>query len=234
MSYGHTLSAELRKDLFYERRGKKLMDPSHCPLGSLREEAHKAAAIALRMAEDSIRLRWSWPGQSRYDEAKKIADKTLAAWTHHIDGCDICRNARSALIRAGTKPEHRSAPAVLLVDDNHALLELLVQMLQPTYEIVAALSNGTAVLEHAAALLPDLIILDVSLGDISGFEVARRLKKAGCPAKIIFLSLHEDMDFVRAGFGLGASGYVFKSRLCSELTNAIAAVLSGGQFSSIR
>ena len=206
------------------------MDASHCPLGSLRKEAQKAAAIALRIAEDNIRLRWSRPGQTRYDEAKKIADKTLAAWNHHIDGCEICRNARWGLVRS--KPEH-SAPTVLLADDNHDLLELLAQMLQPTYEVVAALTSGTAVPEHAAALLPDLIILDISLGDMSGFEVARRLKKAGCPAKIIFLSLHEDMDFVRAGFGLGASGYVFKSRLYSELENAIAAVLSGGQFSSI-
>ena len=107
-------------------------------------------------------------------------------------------------------------------------------MLQQTYNIAAALSNGAAVVEQAAALVPDLIILDISLGDVNGFEIARRLKKAGCPAKIIFLTLHEDMDFARAAFGLGASGYVFKSRLTTDLENAIAIVLSGGQFSSIR
>ena len=107
-------------------------------------------------------------------------------------------------------------------------------MLGPTYKIAAALCNGTVVVDKAAALLPDLIILDISLGDISGFEVAKRLKRAGSPAKIIFLSLHEDMDFVGAAFGLGASGFVFKSRLTIDLENAIAAVLNGGQFSSIR
>jgi len=107
-------------------------------------------------------------------------------------------------------------------------------MLEPTYTIAAALSCGATAVEQAAALLPDLIILDISLGDMSGFEVARRLKRAGCPAKIIFLSLHEDMDFVGAAFGLGASGFVFKSRLTTDLETAIAAVLSGGHFSTIR
>ena len=97
-------------------------------------------------------------------------------------------------------------------------------MLEPAYTIVAALSCGAPVTEQAITLLPDLIILDISLGDISGFEVARRLKRAGCAAKIIFLSLHEDMDFVGAAFGLGASGFVFKSRLSTDLENAIAAV----------
>jgi CheY-like chemotaxis protein len=210
------------------------MDRSHCPLGSLREEAQKTAAIGLRIALDSTRLSWSWQGQMRYDEAKKTANEALTAWNEHIRNCEICRDTRSGLVRARTNSELVTAPVILLVDDNPALLELLVGMLQQTYKIAAALSNGAAVVEHAAALLPDLIILDISLGDVSGFEVARRLKKAGCPAKIIFLTLHEDMDFAGAAFGLGGSGYVFKSRLTTDLENAIATVLSGGQFSSIR
>ena len=223
----------MQNNFFIERHQNKPMDHLHCPLGSLREEAQKTAAIGVRIAMDNIRLRWSERGQMAYEEAKKTATEALTAWNEHIRKCEICREAKPGLVPARTNSGFVTAPTVLLADDNHALLELLVQMLQHTYKIAAALSNGAAVVEQAAALLPDLIILDISLGDMSGFEVARKLKKAGCPAKIIFLSLHEDMDFVRAGFGLGASGYVFKSRLNSELENAIAAVLSGGQFSSI-
>ena len=167
-----------------------------------------------------------------YEEAKKIANETLSGWNEHIRRCEICRDAQPELVPARTNSGLVTAPAILLVDDNPELLELLVGMLEPTYKIVAAQCNGTAVVDQAAALLPDLIILDISLGDVSGFEVARRLKKAGCPAKIIFLTLHEDMDFARAAFGLGASGYVFKSRLTTDLENAIAIVLSGGQFTS--
>jgi CheY-like chemotaxis protein len=209
------------------------MDRSHCPIGALREQEQKIAALGLRIALDDLRLRWSWEGQLRCEEKKSIADKALAAWNEHIQYCPTCRDARSGLEAVNLQTGLVPPPALLLVDDNPALLELLVGMLRQKYTIVAALSNGAAVLERAADLNPDLIILDISLGDMSGFEVARRLKKAGCPAKVIFLTLHEDMDFAGAAFGLGASGYVFKSRLCTDLENAIDTVLSGGHFSSI-
>jgi DNA-binding NarL/FixJ family response regulator len=124
-------------------------------------------------------------------------------------------------------------PSLLLADDNPALLETLMEMLEPSYRVAAALCNGASVLEKVATLCPDLVILDISLGDLTGFEVARRLKDTGCPAKIIFLSVHEDIDFVNAAFELGASGYVFKSRITADLTKAIDAVLNGGQFASI-
>ena len=124
-------------------------------------------------------------------------------------------------------------PLLLLADDNPALLETLIEMLEPSYRVAAALCNGASVLERVSALRPDLVILDISLGDLTGFEVARRLKDIACPAKIIFLSVHEDVDFVNAAFSLGACGYVFKSRITSDLTKAIDIVFNGGQFASI-
>lgn len=210
------------------------MDHLYCPLGSLREEAQRTAAIGLRIAMDNLRIRWSWERQIAYDEAKKTADDALTAWNDHIRNCATCREERSGLVPDRTKSAFVRTPTMLLADDNHDLLELLVQKLQQTYKIAAALSNGVDIVEQAATLRPDLIILDISLGKVTGFEVARRLKEADCPAKIIFLTLHEDMDFANAAFGLGASGYVFKSRLTTDLENAIAVVLSGGQFCSNR
>jgi DNA-binding NarL/FixJ family response regulator len=124
-------------------------------------------------------------------------------------------------------------PSLLLADDNPALLETLIEMLKPAYRVAAALCNGASVLKEVATLSPDLVILDISLGDLTGFEVARRLKDTGCPAKIIFLSVHEDIDFVNAAFDLGASGYVFKSRITADLAKAINIVFNGGQFASI-
>jgi DNA-binding NarL/FixJ family response regulator len=125
-----------------------------------------------------------------------------------------------------------ASPALLLADDNPGLLTTLVEMLQTEYKVVAALPNGTSVLDQVGPLNPDLVILDVSLGDLTGFEVARRLKDGGCPAKIIFLTVHEDVDFVNAAFDLGAFGYVFKSRVTEDLTRAIDIVFSGGRFAS--
>jgi DNA-binding NarL/FixJ family response regulator len=123
-------------------------------------------------------------------------------------------------------------PSLLLADDNPALLETLVEMLEPTYKVAAALRSGASVLEKVEGFTPDLIILDVSLGDMTGFDVARRLRDAGSAAKIIFLTVHEDIDFVNAAFDLGASGYVFKSRITADLTKAIDIVSSGGRFAS--
>jgi DNA-binding NarL/FixJ family response regulator len=124
-------------------------------------------------------------------------------------------------------------PTLLLADDNSALRETLVEMLQDTYQVVAALSDGGSVLKRFAGLNPDLIVLDISLGDVNGLEVAKRLRETGSRAKIIFLTVHEDIDFVRAAFDLGASGYVFKSRISSDLFIAIDTVLCGRQFAPI-
>lgn len=123
-------------------------------------------------------------------------------------------------------------PTILLADDNPSMLETIVDILRSKYTVVAALPNGACVLNQIDSLRPDLAILDVSLGDLSGFEVARRLRNRGCPAKIIFLTVHEAIDFVSEAFNIGASGYVFKSRVAEDLTKAIDVVINGGRFTS--
>ena len=125
-----------------------------------------------------------------------------------------------------------SSIRVLLADDNREILETLVDMLQSAYTVAAALSDGASVLEQAPALNPDLIILDISLGDMTGFEVVRRLRKAGVAAKVIFLTVHENVDFVDAAFEAGAAGYVYKSRISPDLLEAIKTTCAGGRFSS--
>ena len=123
-------------------------------------------------------------------------------------------------------------PTILLADDNPSMLETIVDILGKKYTVVAALRNGASVLDQIDALRPDLAILDVSLGDMSGFEVARRLRDRGCPTKIMFLTVHEAIDFVSEAFNIGVSGYVFKSRVAEDLTKAIDVVINGGRFTS--
>ena len=120
----------------------------------------------------------------------------------------------------------------MLADDNPAVLATLVEMLKLEYRIVASLFNGVSVLDRIDLLCPDILMLDVCLGDLSGFDVARRLRDRHSPAKIIFLSMHEDIEFVTAGFDTGAFGYVFKSRVAEDLRKAIAIVWTGGRFVS--
>ncbi len=121
---------------------------------------------------------------------------------------------------------------LVLADDNPEVLETLADMLQPDYVVAGALSNGTSVLQQVDELKPDVIILDISLPDMTGFDVVRQLKKRGASAKVIFLTVHENIDFVRAAFELDAAGYVFKSRISSDLVEAINTICNGGRFSS--
>ena len=121
---------------------------------------------------------------------------------------------------------------LVLVDDNPEVLEMLTDMLQPPHEVLGALLNGTSALQQVVRLDPDMVILDLSLPDMTGFEVVRRLKSSGTKAKVIILTVHENVDFARAAFDLDAAGYVFKSRISSDLIEAINIICDGGRFSS--
>jgi DNA-binding NarL/FixJ family response regulator len=119
---------------------------------------------------------------------------------------------------------------LLLADDSPAILDMVVNMLKPNFVITGAFTDGELVLQKVSTLRPDVIVLDICMGNVSGFDVARRLKEIDCKAKLIFLSVHEDLDFVRAAMALGASGYVFKSAVNSDLIAAIQAVSQGHAF----
>jgi DNA-binding NarL/FixJ family response regulator len=123
---------------------------------------------------------------------------------------------------------------ILLSDDNSAILDHVGKMLEKekNYKVVAAISDGTVVVREYLRLRPDVIILDISMGDLSGIDIARELRDSGCRAKIIFLTVHEDSDYLNAGMGAGGSAYVVKSRLSQDLLFAIKAVLSDKIFVS--
>jgi DNA-binding NarL/FixJ family response regulator len=123
---------------------------------------------------------------------------------------------------------------ILLSDDNSAILARVGTMLEKekNYKVVAAISDGAAVVREYLRLRPDVIILDISMGELSGIDIARELRDSGCRAKIIFLTVHEDSDYLNAGMGAGGSAYVVKSRLSQDLLFAIKAVLSNKIFVS--
>ncbi len=127
-----------------------------------------------------------------------------------------------------------SRTTILLADDNSSVLLHVSKMLerQKNYEVVGAISEGGEVVSEALRLRPDVIILDISMGNLSGIDVARKLRDAGSDAKIIFLTVHEDHDYMNAAIGAGGSAYVIKSRLSLDLLPAISAVLSNKLFVS--
>ena len=121
---------------------------------------------------------------------------------------------------------------VLLADDNAAVLQYVLHTLPPDCEVVGAVREGKLVLQQAPVLQPDVIILDVAMGEINGFEVLRQLVASRCNSKIVFLTVHQEFEFIQAAFDGGALGYVFKSRLRHDLGAALEAVRNGKIFLS--
>lgn len=119
---------------------------------------------------------------------------------------------------------------VVLGDDNREMLDAIKSMLAGDFEVVAALEQSDAVLTEVPKLKPDVLVLDISMGELNGFEITRLLRSGLCQSKIIFLTVHEELEFIRAAFDAGASGYVFKSRMNTDLPLAIKSVLNNKVF----
>jgi DNA-binding NarL/FixJ family response regulator len=123
-------------------------------------------------------------------------------------------------------------PSILLADDHEEFLAAVVRHLEPHFNIVRTVGNGEMLLDAAARLAPDVIVLDISMPLMNGIEAAKRLKAAGSRAKIVFLTVHADPDYVRAALGSGALGYVVKSELASDLLPCLQEALRDHSFVS--
>jgi DNA-binding NarL/FixJ family response regulator len=123
-------------------------------------------------------------------------------------------------------------PRVLLVDDNLDMLESAAEVLSSGFEIVGRANDGPAALEAAGKLHPDVIVLDISMPGMGGLEVASRLRAAGSQAAVVFLTVHDDEEFVRAASDAGGLGYVLKPRLVSELPHAAFEASEGRRYVS--
>ncbi len=121
---------------------------------------------------------------------------------------------------------------ILLADDNSKILDQVTRVLEKEYDVVAAVKDGHAVVSECLRLKPDVAVLDISMGDVSGLDLARQLRDSGSSSKVVFLTVHEDSDFVNAAVGAGALAYVVKSRLSKDLILAVKAGLANKFFVS--
>lgn len=116
---------------------------------------------------------------------------------------------------------------ILLGDDHALILDGIRAVLQVQYDVVGQVQDGRALVEAAERLKPDVVILDISMPLLNGFESARQIKAARPATRLIFLSQHLNPAYLRQALKLGASGYVLKSGASEELQQAISAVRSG-------
>jgi DNA-binding NarL/FixJ family response regulator len=116
---------------------------------------------------------------------------------------------------------------ILLADDHAVVLEGLRRILdRPDFEIIGEARDGAGMLDAAAELHPELIIVDVTMPVMNGIEAARELRKSDHVTKFVFLSMHSEAAYSRAALEVGGSAYVLKSSAPEELVDAIHSVLN--------
>jgi DNA-binding NarL/FixJ family response regulator len=102
----------------------------------------------------------------------------------------------------------------------------------PELQVICEVSDGLEAVQKAESLQPDLILLDIGLPTLNGFEAARRIRKLAPDSKILFLSQESSADVVQEAFRVGALGYVLKAQAGTELLAAVDAVRQGRKFVS--
>ena len=123
---------------------------------------------------------------------------------------------------------------IVIVEDFLTFRRLIRSILEKRQElqVVCEVSDGLEAVQKAEELKPDLILLDIGLPTLNGLQAAREIRTLAPESKIIFVSQESSPELVQEALGLGARGYVAKTRLGSDLLVAVEAVLEGRQFVS--
>jgi len=121
-------------------------------------------------------------------------------------------------------------PKLLLADDHTMFSQGLQSLLEDEFDLVGAVGDGQALVDATGRLEPDVIVVDISMPVMNGFDAVRQLKKEGVTAKIIFLTMHADDRLLAEAFRCGGSGYVLKQSAGEELIAGIRQVLAGRKY----
>jgi len=121
----------------------------------------------------------------------------------------------------------------LIVADDHTLVaEACKKMLETEYDVVAVVGDGRELIRAAAALRPQLIIIDVGMPLLNGLDAGQRVKKMLPSVKLVYLTMNHDADLAAEAFRSGASAYLLKTCAASELRFAVREVLNGKSYLS--
>ena len=123
-----------------------------------------------------------------------------------------------------------SRPRILLADDHQLLLEAFQKLLEPEFDVVGTVTDGRALLATAPQLKPDVIVLDISMPRLNGLEAARQLMQKLPGAKLVFLTMNQDITLAAEAFTIGASAFLLKNSAGSELRKAVQLALRGKSY----
>jgi len=121
---------------------------------------------------------------------------------------------------------------IFLADDHGVVREGLKRLLElePDLEVVGEACNGREAIERASVLQPDVVIMDISMPEVTGAQATARLKECCPDSKVLVLTVHEDKSYLHELLEAGASGYVLKRTATDELINAVRAVAAGAVY----
>jgi|KBSMisStaDraftv2_1062788.scaffolds.fasta_scaffold323691_2 DNA-binding NarL/FixJ family response regulator len=128
-------------------------------------------------------------------------------------------------------PNAKVKPTLVLADDHIGMLNKVVEILGEEVRILAKVQDGYSAVRAAQDFNPDLLVLDIAMPKLNGIEAARELRRRGLATKIIFLTVQEDLDYLKAAQEIGA-GYVLKPRMSTDLIVAVREALMGRMFVS--
>lgn len=121
---------------------------------------------------------------------------------------------------------------LLIADDHVMFAQGLESLLRDEFDLLGTARNGEELVEATLRLQPDVILVDISMPVLNGFDAVRSIKANGSDAKIIFLTMHDDATLLSEAFRCGASGYILKQAAGEELVNAIREVAQGNNYVS--
>ena len=121
-------------------------------------------------------------------------------------------------------------PRVLIADDHAIFSDALRSYLEKNFEVIGQVSNGRALVDEAAKLKPDLVIVDVGMPVLNGIDAARRIKEIAPKVKFIFLTMQDDPHLAAAALELGPVAFVLKRSAGKELLKAIDEVMHGHSY----
>lgn len=121
-------------------------------------------------------------------------------------------------------------PRLLLADDHAIFSDALRSYLEKNFEVIGQVSDGRALLNEAARLKPDLVIVDVGMPVLNGLDAARRIQENNPKVKFIFLTMQNDPHLAAAAMELGHVAFVLKNSAGSELLKAIDEVMRGHSY----
>ncbi len=121
---------------------------------------------------------------------------------------------------------------ILIVDDHPVVQTGLRTLLraQPDMEVVGEASDGATAVKRAVELMPDVVVMDITMEGMGGLEATREIRKRVPQAKVLILTIHKSVEYLRRALEAGAAGYVLKQAVDTELTVAIRVVQRGEVF----